>query len=250
MVDGIESDVVLLGISGFRVRAVVESEGELWVGVETTTEVMGCPDCGTKAKSKGRRKTMVRDLPAGGRPVRLVWRKRRWSCPDSDCDRGSWSETHPETRPRAVLTERARCWAFGQVGEKGRTVASVAADLGVGWHTVMDAVREFGEPLVEDLSLQGCRLWVWMSTGGITGPKAGRSVSVTLTPDGSSTSSKAAPAAESPGIWPTSQPSGEPECPQCRLTRGEGISGRCANCWVKPRSSSTIFTWCVWRIRW
>lgn len=155
MVDGIECDVVLLGISGFRVEAVVEVEAELWVGVETTADVMGCLGCGTRAKSKGRRRTVVRDLPAGGRPVRLVWSKRRWKCPEPDCEKGSWSETHPGIRPRAVLTERARRWALSQVGEKGRTVASVAADLGVGWHTVMDTVRELGEPLVEELGLDG-----------------------------------------------------------------------------------------------
>ena len=155
MVDGIGSDVVLLGISGFRVWGVVEWDGELWVGVETTVEVTGCPDCGTRARGKGRRQVMVRDLPAGGRPVRSVWPKRRWSCPDPDCERGSWSETHPGIRPRAVLSERARRWAFTEVGRKGRTVASVAADLGVGWHTVMDAVQEFGEPLVDPLPGRG-----------------------------------------------------------------------------------------------
>lgn len=90
----------------------------------------------------------------GGRPVRLVWRKRRWSCPDPVCDRGLWSEIHPEIWPRAVLTERARRWAFTEVGEKGRTVTSVASDLGVGWYTVMETVRELGEPLVDDLNLE------------------------------------------------------------------------------------------------
>lgn len=155
MVDGIGSGVVLLGIPGFRVRGVVEAEGELWIGVETTADLVGCPACGSRARSKGRRVTVIRDLPAGGRPVRLAWRKRRLVCPDPDCDQGSWSESHPEIRPRAVLTERARRWAFRQVGEKGRTVASVAADLGVGWHTVMETVREFGEPLVGGLSLEG-----------------------------------------------------------------------------------------------
>jgi transposase len=54
-----------------------------------------------------------------------------------------------------VLTERARRWAFDQVGGMGRTVAAVARDLGVGWHTVMETVRQFGEPLVDALSLEG-----------------------------------------------------------------------------------------------
>jgi transposase len=41
------------------------------------------------------------------------------------------------------------------VGEKGRTVAAVARDLGVGWHAVMETVREFGAPLIDALSLAG-----------------------------------------------------------------------------------------------
>lgn len=155
MVDGIEPAAVLFGIRGFRVLASVEVEGEVWMLVETTTDVVGCPECGVRAVSKGRRETEVRDLAVGGRPVRLRWRKRRWRCPEPACPNGSWTETHAGIRPRAVLTERARRWAFGQVGEKGRTVAEVARELGVGWHTVMDAVVEFGTPLVAELSLEG-----------------------------------------------------------------------------------------------
>jgi transposase len=37
-----------------------------------------------------------------------------------------------------------------QVGLNARPVAQMARELGVSWHTVMDAVREHGEPLVED----------------------------------------------------------------------------------------------------
>jgi len=54
------------------------------------------------------------------------------------------------TAARAALTERARRWAAEQVGRDGRTVAGVAALLGVGWNTVMRAVRVFGQPLVDD----------------------------------------------------------------------------------------------------
>jgi transposase len=49
-----------------------------------------------------------------------------------------------------VLTERARREACRRVGEDGHTVAAVAADLGVGWGTVMAAVRDYGTPLVDD----------------------------------------------------------------------------------------------------
>src|SRR5690606_41593122 len=93
MVDGIEPAAVLFGIRGFRVLASVEVEGEVWMLVETTTDVVGCPECGVRAVSKGRRETEVRDLAVGGRPVRLRWRKRRWRCPEPACPNGSWTRT-------------------------------------------------------------------------------------------------------------------------------------------------------------
>jgi transposase len=40
--------------------------------------------------------------------------------------------------------------AMRRVGAHGETVASVRRQLGVGWHTVMRAVREYGEPLVDE----------------------------------------------------------------------------------------------------
>jgi transposase len=34
----------------------------------------------------------TRDLPAFGRPA-LVWRKRRWRCPEALCGERTWTET-------------------------------------------------------------------------------------------------------------------------------------------------------------
>jgi transposase len=48
------------------------------------------------------------------------------------------------------MTERARAEACRQVGEQNRSVACVARDFGVGWPTIMAAVRFFGQPRVED----------------------------------------------------------------------------------------------------
>ena len=152
-------DVVILGLDGFRLRAATEDDGELLMLVETTAAVVGCSGCGTRARSKGRRRTKVRDLPVGGRPTVLVWSMGVWRCAEAACEVGSWSETSPAIRPRAVLSERARREAARRVGEDGTSVAAVARDLGVGWSTVMEAVREFGEPLVEEQlgSLAGVR---------------------------------------------------------------------------------------------
>jgi hypothetical protein len=48
------------------------------------------------------------------------------------------------------LTERARVWAFEQVGARDATVSAVAAGLGVAWWTIMNLTIEAGTPIVED----------------------------------------------------------------------------------------------------
>jgi len=92
----------------------------------------------------------VRDLPSGGRVVTLVWLKRLWRCAEQLCPVATWSEASEQLRPRASLPERARAEACRLVGADGLDVAAVAAALGVGWATVMRAVRDYGRPLVDD----------------------------------------------------------------------------------------------------
>ncbi|MDQ6783156.1 MAG: ISL3 family transposase [Actinomycetota bacterium] len=145
-----ESAVAVVGLEGFVLLAAVETGGELHQLVETKASKVGCPGCGTRALSKGRRRTRIRDLSCGGRPVVVVWAKRLWRCGDADCDVKGWSETSPLIAPRASLTERARAEACRRVGQDNHAVAQVARSLGVGWATVMHAVRDYGTPLVDD----------------------------------------------------------------------------------------------------
>jgi transposase len=112
--------------------------------------VIGCVGCGERAELHGRRTVRVRDLPAGGRPVVLCWRKRIWRCREPACGVRTWTERAAAIRPRAVLTERARAEACRRVGKDAHAVAAVARDLGVGWATIMRAVADYGTPLVDD----------------------------------------------------------------------------------------------------
>jgi transposase len=140
----------LLGLSQFRVLDVAEFPDELWISVETTADIVGCPRCGVRALAHERRRVDIRDLPCFGRPVRLIWLKRRWRCADGDCDAKTWTEETPHVPPRAVMTVRAGAEATRQVGELALPVAVVAKELGVSWWTVMDAVITHGTPLVDD----------------------------------------------------------------------------------------------------
>ena len=140
----------MLGLDGFVLLAVSQYDGELEQAIETTTTVEFCRGCGVQAGLHDRRPTWVRDLPSGGRPVTLVWVKRIWRCREPACSVVTWSETSPAIRPRSSLTERARVEACRRVGQDGHSVAQVAVEFGVAWRTVMDAVVEYGTPLVDD----------------------------------------------------------------------------------------------------
>jgi transposase len=140
----------LLGLDGFEVLAAQVASGEWRLVVQTTAELVGCARCGVRAQAHGRRTVRVRDLPAGGRPVVLAWRKRIWRCTERACGVRTWTEQVAAIRPRAVLTERARAEACRRVGKDAHAVAAVARDLGVGWATIMRAVADHGTPLVDD----------------------------------------------------------------------------------------------------
>jgi transposase len=140
----------LLGLDGFEVLAGEVVAGEWQLEVQTTATVVGCIGCGVRAELHGRRTVRVRDLPIGGRPVVLAWRKRIWRCTEPACGVRTWTEQVAAIRPRAVLTERARAEACRRVGKDAHAVAAVARDLGVGWATIMRAVRDYGTPLLED----------------------------------------------------------------------------------------------------
>jgi transposase len=140
----------LLGLDGFEVLAAEVAGGEWQLTVQTTATVIGCIGCGVRAEAHGRRTARVRDLPAGGRPVVLWWRKRIWRCREPACKVRTWTERVAAIGPRVVLTERARAEACRRVGKDAHAVAVVARDLGVGWATVMRAVRDHGGSLVDD----------------------------------------------------------------------------------------------------
>jgi transposase len=150
VIQGSGGATALVGMPGFVVGAHQLVDGELWLFVETTADVVGCSECGTRAVGHGRARTLVRDLSVSGRPTVLCWRKRRWRCPEPDCDTKTWSERTPEIRPRAVLTERARIRLAEMVNVGGDSIAAAAATFGVGWHCANQAVADFTDPHIDD----------------------------------------------------------------------------------------------------
>ncbi len=69
----VDAATATIGLPGFVVLAAAEYGGELELLIETTESGTGCPECGVVAVWHDRKPRWVRDLPAGGRPVTLVW---------------------------------------------------------------------------------------------------------------------------------------------------------------------------------
>jgi len=150
VIEGSQGATALVGMPEFVVGVQELIDGEWWLYVETRVDVVGCAACGTRAVGHGRSRTAVRDLPVAGRPTVLVWCKRRWRCPDPDCEVRTWLETIDAVAPRASLTKRARARLAEMVNVEGVSIAAAAAEFGVGWHTANAAVVEYTDPPVDD----------------------------------------------------------------------------------------------------
>jgi transposase len=143
---------LLVGLPAVNVLGVDdEHDAPIVVHVETREVRPSCARCSGVVVIKDRPTVELVDLPCFGRPARLVWRKRRWSCPNVTCATTTWTEDVPAIAARRlVMTDRAGRWVTKQVGRCGRTVNEVAGELGCDWHTVNDTVIAYGSVLVDD----------------------------------------------------------------------------------------------------
>ncbi len=108
-----------------RARRLVADAGK------TTASVVGRLGCGARERSKGSRRTRVRDRPVGGRPTVLGWSKRVWRCPEAAFPTKSWSEVsgcrireHDLERPARRICECLPRWIHSPWGTQQTSVES------------------------------------------------------------------------------------------------------------------------------
>jgi transposase len=151
---GLTNDTtLLLGLDGLAVQRVeVDDTGTAVVHLNTGDPYAArCPSCAQVSCSpKQRVTTHPRDLPHGGRGVRLLWHKKRWRCGNADCAKASFTESVPVLPGRARLTSRLRAHAGAAVGDRGATVTQAAREHGLSWPTVMDAVTAHAQAMLPD----------------------------------------------------------------------------------------------------
>ena len=116
---------------------------------QTFSELICCKSCGSRAYVKDRPSTSYVDLPFGGTPTRLLWKKHRMVCRNDNCKTKSWTlSDHRISAVGCFLTTRAAKWATKQVGG-GRSVREVAAELQCDWKVVNRAVITYGDALLD-----------------------------------------------------------------------------------------------------
>ncbi len=84
---------LIVGLPDVNVLGVEDlgADAPLRLHIESRGPRRACEECGVAAEVKDRPRVELADLPVFGRPVRTVWHKHRWRCPDAECPVGSWT---------------------------------------------------------------------------------------------------------------------------------------------------------------
>jgi transposase len=138
----------LVGLKDVRVLSYARRGPAGEIAIEQEVDEPSCPDCGCRAWVKDRPVVSYVDLPFGGVPITLRWKKHRLRCTNPGCAKGSF--TLGDHRIAAVgcrLTTRAAKWVVKQIGS-GQTISHLARELGCCWDVVNAAMRIYGTALL------------------------------------------------------------------------------------------------------
>lgn len=131
---------VLFDLPGFAVVECVEfGDAARRVVIMQTVGEHGCPRCGVVIGGKPYdvRESRIKDLPFGERPLVVIWRKRRYRCPEPRCGQKVFVERSEQIVHRRRSTERLRR-ALARADGECRAYSRVAGEYGVSWWLVND----------------------------------------------------------------------------------------------------------------
>jgi transposase len=139
----------LVGLKDVRVLSYARRGPVGEITVEQLVRAPTCSACGSRAWVKDRPVVDYVDLPFGGVPITLRWKKHRLKCPNLRCQERSFTlRDHRIAAVGCMLTTRAAKWVVKQIGA-GQTVSHLARELGCSWDVVNAAVRIYGTALLE-----------------------------------------------------------------------------------------------------
>ena len=142
--------IIFLDLPEVQVEGVEVAE-EITLTLRTTSPTASCPSCGTPSSHIQSRYTRtLRDLPSGGRPIRLIMHVRRFFCKKHTCAQKIFVERLPALcRPHAQRTKQlqeALCRLGLRIG--GQAGADMGSELGISGSrdTILRLVRQSPPP--------------------------------------------------------------------------------------------------------
>ena len=138
--------IIFLDLPEVQIEGVEVAE-EITLTLRTTSPMASCPSCGTQSSQiQSRYRRTLRDLPSGGRPIRLIMHVRRFFCKKRTCAQKIFAERlpalcHPHAQRTKQLQE-ALCRLGLKIG--GQAGADVGSELGMSGSrdTILRLVRQ------------------------------------------------------------------------------------------------------------
>ena len=139
----------LVGLKDVRVLSYARRGPAGEITIEQEVRDPSCRNCGGRAWVKDRPVVTYFDLPFGGVPITVLWKKHRLICPNASCPVKSFTlGDHRIAAVGCMLTTRAAKWVVKQMGG-GQTVSHLARELGCCWDVINTAVRIYGAALLK-----------------------------------------------------------------------------------------------------
>ena len=139
----------LVGLKDVRVLSYARRGPVGEISIEQVPTEPVCPKCGGRAWVKDRPVVAYVDLPFGGVPMTILWKKHRLSCLNEECDTKTFTlGDHRIAAHGCMLTTRAAKWVVKQIGA-GQTISHLARELGCCWDVVNAAMRIYGAALLK-----------------------------------------------------------------------------------------------------
>jgi transposase len=134
----------LVGLKDVRVLSYARRGPTGELTVEQVVRDQTCPDCGERAWVKERPVVAYIDLPFGGVPMTLRWKKHRLVCVNETCATKSFTlGDHRIAAKDVMLTTRAAKWVVKEIAS-GQHVSHLARELDCSWDSVNTAMLVYG----------------------------------------------------------------------------------------------------------
>ena|SRR5436305_5478631 len=143
--------IIIPELADVQVEEVEVTACEIRLSLRTTSQTSCCPSCGgASSQIQSRYTRTLRDLPASGRPIRLIMHVRRFFCKESTCAKKIFTERLPDLcRPHAQRTKRlqeALCRLGLRVGGQAGADAGQEQGLSGSRDTILRLVRRSPQP--------------------------------------------------------------------------------------------------------